>query len=414
MSRRVTSSGFSPCAIRTTPPATSLPSFSSTPRRIARRDRRPWRPRQGGSCRPARPHRGTFSRSGRPAASRSESSPARPDAPSQPTPRTTYSAFALVTTCPPAAEFDAATASTTSLSVIPSAWSRRGSTATWYSMGNPPTLETSATPATEPSCGRTYQSWMARSRPRSRPAPSTVYQKIWPVARRIGRQRAARRPAGSSAPDPGQPLRHPPARLVERDAVVEDHADHREADVARRADHAHPAQPLQAQRQRIGHLVLDLARAVPLPVGEDDDLVLRQVGNRVHRSEPRGPDAEDGQDDAGADHQHAVADREGDDRVDHGPGVRPAGRQGSLLGSDSIAPVQPLAAEEDDPAGDDHANRCSHRAQGLLVTGQIFCRSASARSSGRKLSQRRSRVVATGHRGIWSARERSVPGRAPK
>ena len=68
----------------------------------------------------------------------------------------------------------------------PKARSRLGSGITWYSIGKPPTLETSATPGTEPSWGRTYQSWIARSRPRSKPAPSTVYQKICPVAAASG------------------------------------------------------------------------------------------------------------------------------------------------------------------------------------------------------------------------------------
>ena len=47
-----------------------------------------------------------------------------------------------------------------------------------------------------------------------------------------------------------------------------------------------PPQPAQAQRQRVGHLVFDLARPVPLPRGEDDHLVLGQVGNRVDRRLP--------------------------------------------------------------------------------------------------------------------------------
>ncbi len=80
------------------------------------------------------------------------------DAPNRPATRTTYSAFPLWMTCPPAVAFDAETASMTSLSETPKAWSRWGSGITWYSMGNPPTLETSATPGTEPSWGRTYQS----------------------------------------------------------------------------------------------------------------------------------------------------------------------------------------------------------------------------------------------------------------
>ena len=63
-------------------------------------------------------------------------------------------------------------------------------------------------PATEPSCGRTYQSWIARSRPRSSPPPRRC-------TRRSGRSPARPAPssgvtpAGSSRPDAGQPLGRP-------------------------------------------------------------------------------------------------------------------------------------------------------------------------------------------------------------
>ena len=40
-------------------------------------------------------------------------------------------------------------------------------------------------------------------------------------------------------------------------------------------------QPLQVHGERVGNLVFDFLRAAPLPLGEDDDLVLAQVGNGV-------------------------------------------------------------------------------------------------------------------------------------
>ena len=396
---------------------TSLPSFSRTPRR------KPGPMRDLGDL--GQPDRASLRRAARPrspgrAIARSgsnDSSPGVVDAPSQPTPRTTYSAFPLWTTWPPAAAFDVATASTTSLSVTPKTRSRSGSGTTWYSIGNPPTLETSATPGTEPSCGRTYQSWIARSRPRSSPPPSTVYQKIWPVAGGVGRQLGLA-PGGQLALDPRQPLGHPPAPSARSDAVVEDHADHREADVARRPHHPHAAEPAQAQRQRVGHLVLDLARAVPLPLGEDDHLVLRQVGDRVDRRLPGGPGAERGQDQARDDDRGAVADREGDDRVDHWQDDSGrARRRGSdwpvrpgLACAEPRPRPEPLtpacetcsrsrklcqvlrrlpeqlrfttaAAQEDDPAGNDHRWGAPIEPRAMPVTGQIFWRSARARSS---------------------------------
>ena len=146
---------------------------------------------------------------------------------------------------------------------------------------------------------------MARSRPRSRSAPLDRVPEDLPGRRAQSGASDGERARGELALDPRQPLGHPPAGLVEVDRVLEDHADHREADVARRPHHADAARALQAEGQGIGDLVLDLAWAVALPVGEDDDLVLRQVGDRVHRREPGGPDPEDGQDEAGGDHQRS-------------------------------------------------------------------------------------------------------------
>src|SRR5207249_4796647 len=99
--------------------------------------------------------------------------------------------------------------------------------------------------------------------------------------------------------------------------VVEDDADHREADVAGGADDAHGGQALELERQRVGDLVLDLAGTVAGPVGEDDDLVLAQVGNGIDGGVVDGVDAGDGHGQAGEDHQEAVADGEFDDAVDH-------------------------------------------------------------------------------------------------
>ena len=44
-----------------------------------------------------------------------------------------------------------------------------------------------------------------------------------------------------------------------------------------------PASPWSLSDSGIGDLVLDLLRAAAHPVGEDDDLVLAQVGDGVHR-----------------------------------------------------------------------------------------------------------------------------------
>lgn len=121
--------------------------------------------------------------------------------------------MALWTTPPPALALESATAEATASSVTPEARSRTGSTLTWNSTGVPPALATSATPGTEASWGRIEKSCRARSRPRSSPPPSTVYQKIWPVAAASGARRGTT-PAGS--PAPASDSRSPRARRASR------------------------------------------------------------------------------------------------------------------------------------------------------------------------------------------------------
>jgi hypothetical protein len=62
---------------------------------------------------------------------------------------------------------------------------------------------------------------------------------------------------------------------VRIDVIFEHDVDHREAECRLRAHHAHSGQPLQVHRHGIADLVLDFLCAVALPVGEDDDLVVR-------------------------------------------------------------------------------------------------------------------------------------------
>ena len=92
-----------------------------------------------------------------------------------------------------------------------------------------------------------------------------------------------------------QLFQHPLAGEIEVDVVLEDDRDHREVEFGGRADGLDAGQPLQFERQRIGDLVLDLAGAAAHPVGEDDHLVLAQVGDGVHRRVEHGVDAEAGQ-----------------------------------------------------------------------------------------------------------------------
>ncbi len=76
-----------------------------------------------------------------------------------------------------------------------------------------------------------------------------------------------------------------------------------------------PASPWRLTESGIGDLVLDLLRAAAHPVGEDDHLVLGQVGDRVDRHRQHGADARDAERERGQDHEEAVADRPLDDRL---------------------------------------------------------------------------------------------------
>ena len=114
-----------------------------------------------------------------------------------------------------------------------------------------------------------------------------------------------------------QSLEHPRAREVEVDVVLEDHVDHRETERRRRSDHPHARQPLQAYGQGIGDLVLDLLRRASRPVGEDDDLVVGQVRNRVDRRREQGPVAPAPEEQEAGDDEQAIPQRQLDEPVDH-------------------------------------------------------------------------------------------------
>ena len=97
---------------------------------------------------------------------------------------------------------------------------------------------------------------------------------------RSERRRHAR---GQALRDEAHALEDASPREVEVHVVLEDGVDHREAERGLRPDHAHTGEALQVRGERVRHLVLDLLRAMTGPVGEDNDLVIREVGNRVDR-----------------------------------------------------------------------------------------------------------------------------------
>src|SRR4029453_10487163 len=99
--------------------------------------------------------------------------------------------------------------------------------------------------------------------------------------RRVGPELRAH-PGGEHRLDPREGLEDAAARPVEIGAVLEDHVHVAEAEVGEAADRPHVGRTEGGAPDRIGDLVLhDVGAAVP--AGVDDDLRVREVGDRVHR-----------------------------------------------------------------------------------------------------------------------------------
>ena len=145
---------------------------------------------------------------------------------------------------------------------------------------------------------------------------STVYQKTCPTPVASGPSVGVT-PAGRLFADEAHALEHARPREIQIDAVLEDDVDHREAERRLRAHDAHAGEPLQVRRERIRDLVLDFLRAVPGPVGEDDDLVVGQIGNRVDRRGRQRPPAPAGEAEIQDDDDEPVPEREVDESIDH-------------------------------------------------------------------------------------------------
>src|SRR5271166_1111314 len=114
-----------------------------------------------------------------------------------------------------------------------------------------------------------------------------------------------------------QPLEHAGASEVVVGRLVEDDRDHREVELARRADDLDAGQPLKVDRQGVSDLVFDLLGAAAHPVREYDDLVFGQVGNGINGRGHHGTDAGDTKHQGRKDDEITVADRPLDDRLDH-------------------------------------------------------------------------------------------------
>ena len=114
-----------------------------------------------------------------------------------------------------------------------------------------------------------------------------------------------------------EPFEDAGAREVEIHRILEDHVDHREPERGRRADDTDAGKTLEAHGERIRDLVLDLLRRAARPVGEDDDLVVAEIGDGVdwrRQQRPVPPRADEQEE---ANHQEAVAQRRLDEPIDH-------------------------------------------------------------------------------------------------
>ncbi len=167
-------------------------------------------------------------------------------------------------------------------------------------------------------------------------------------ARRVGAEGGVRRrrePAAQAV----QVLDHPRARPVEVGPVVEDHVHqaHAEEGVAAHRLRARHLQHLG--RDRVGDLILDDLRGLLGEVGLDDDLDVAEVGERLERDRPDGPDAGARHEEHAEPHEEAVASGPVDDAAQHRPALRlgwagVAGvriRRGVVAGATPPAPAYP-------------------------------------------------------------------------
>ncbi len=108
-----------------------------------------------------------------------------------------------------------------------------------------------------------------------------------------------------------EPFEHARARRVEVAALVEDHIDVTRAIQRHPAHGLHARQALQLPPEPARDLLVDVGRALPRPLRPDDDLVVAQVGDGVHRHLPPRPQPREAERQRGTKRQERIADEEG-------------------------------------------------------------------------------------------------------
>jgi hypothetical protein len=114
----------------------------------------------------------------------------------------------------------------------------------------------------------------------------------------------------------GEPLGHELAGEVGRHPVLEDHRDHREAELRERAHLGGAGSAHERGLDRVGHALLDLDRGEAGGLGHDHDLVVGHVGEGLDRHLAPGHDPGDDARGEDEEDERPLAERRGDEPLD--------------------------------------------------------------------------------------------------
>ena len=164
--------------------------------------------------------------------------------------------------------------------------------------------------------------------------------------------------------NPLQVLDDAAPRPVHVGAVLEDDVDVRNAEIGEAADRFDARGRDQSRDDRVGDLILDEIGAAADPLGRDDDLDIRNVGDGVERRLRHGPDAPRRQHDGSGEHHETIRRAPIDGSVDHhlhprGAHRRSMARRRSLR----IAVLAPAAGASAPAPGVAWRQAADHRAR---------------------------------------------------